>query len=432
MHTRILQHFLTFMQEHRRGNDLILTEQYIVRWMTAYSSQVALATAAKAFCVVNRCLSGLIHRGLTTQNLMTAFKVCHGNVSWLHLAQVLQSDRPQARLALLRRTRMPSGPLQEHIRAYLDLHHAVGKVYRANHYVLRDLDRFLASQAVTTISSVSKWSVECWLHQMTCGAAQRVRKARMAKQFFACLMTQGVIPQNPLGKGLEPYGRIAKDSFKPFIYTNEQVSAILTQATRLARNHRFPLRPHVCHTLIAMCYALALRVGEAQRLCIRDVDLEQNVLFIRETKFHKSRMVPFGPRFAACLQRYLNIRYTVFGPVQEQDPLFVALSRRPMTATGIGRAFHELLREVGLDVLSGRRRPRIHDLRHTFAVHRLLRWYREGADVQSRLMQLATFMGHVDIRSTEVYLTVTAELLNEASIRFRKRFGDLIDVEDQS
>ena len=226
--------------------------------------------------------------------------------------------------------------------------------------------------------------------------------------------------------------RLAKASFKPFIYTKEQVSAILAQAKLLPKNHLFPLRPQVCHTLILMLYALGLRVREARRLCICDVDLEQNVLLIRETKFHKSRMVPFGPRLASCLQRYLDIRRTVLQPVQEQDPLFVALWRRPMAASGINQVFRKLLSEVGLDDLNGRRRPRIHDLRHTFAVHRLLRWYRQGVDVQSRLMFLATFMGHVEIRSTEVYLTVTAELLNEANTRFLKRFGDIIAAERQS
>jgi site-specific recombinase XerD len=207
------------------------------------------------------------------------------------------------------------------------------------------------------------------------------------------------------------------------------VAAILAKAKRLPTNHLFPLRPHVCYTLFAILYALGLRLGEARRLRLCDVDLQQNVLSIRQTKFHKSRLVPFGPRLAACLRRYLAIRHTVLQPVQNEDPLFVALWRRPVCDCAVGAVFRKLLSEVGLDALTDRRKPRIHDLRHAFAVHRLLRWYRQGVDVQNRLMLLSTFMGHVEIRSTEVYLTVTAELLGEANARFRRQFGDVATEE---
>jgi site-specific recombinase XerD len=410
----------------------MLTEQRIVRWMTLYASRRTPSTTAQAFQVVNRYLASIADADLAKSNPMAAFKIRHGNASWHHIARVLQSDQPEAALAVLRRIRVRHGPLKEHIWAYIDLHRAVGKSYRTNHHVLHELDRFLASQAAARISSVSKRSMECWLEQMTCSTAHRVRKARMAKQFFAHLVTQGVIPRNPMGDGLEPYGRLAKASFKPFIYTKEQVSAILAQAKRLLKSHLFPLRPHVCYTFIAVLYALGLRPREARLLRIGDLDLEQNVLLVHETKFHKSRMVPFGPRLASCLRRYLRIRLTVLQPAHGQDPLFVTLWRRPISPVGINQAFRQILNEVGLGTLNDRERPRMHDLRHTFAVHRLLRWYRQGVDVQSRLMSLATFMGHVEIRSTEVYLMATTELLNEANARFHRRFGNRISAEGRS
>jgi integrase len=201
------------------------------------------------------------------------------------------------------------------------------------------------------------------------------------------------------------------------------VTAILVEANRLPPNHLFPLRAQVFHTFIAMLYTLGLRHGEARRLCLCDVDLDHGTLFIRETKFNKSRIVPFGPRLGRCLQRYLRARRTVLQPVQEEDPLFVALWRKPMAAGTVHQTFRDLLGAVGFTRRKGQPLPRVHDLRHTFAVHRLLRWYRQGADVQSRLMWLSTFMGHVEVRSTEVYLTINAELLKAANSRFYQRFG---------
>jgi site-specific recombinase XerD len=118
----------------------------------------------------------------------------------------------------------------------------------------------------------------------------------------------------------------------------------------------------------------------------------------------------------------------VLQPVKDEDPLFVALWRKPLAQATIGPIFRHLLTTVGI-AQKGQRRPRLHDLRHAFATHRLLRWYREGVNVQSRLMELSTFMGHVEIRSTEVYLTITADLLKEANDRFHRRFGHVAGEE---
>ena len=252
----------------------------------------------------------------------------------------------------------------------------------------------------------------------------------MARRFFKYLVAQGVMARNPLDEG--PLGgerRPRNTPFRPFIFTQAQIAAILAAAKRLPPNHLFPLRPQVCYTMIRLLYALGLRLGEALRLCLQDVDLDRGTLLIRQTKFHKSRLLPFGPRIRDCLRQYLVARRNVLRPPRGEDPLFVALWRRPMGAATIGAAFHNLLAEVGLRKRKGVRGPRVHDLRHAFAVHRLLRWYREDVDVQSRLMLLATFMGHVEIRSTEVYLTITAELLQEASNRFHRGFGSVIRKE---
>ena len=141
-------------------------------------------------------------------------------------------------------------------------------------------------------------------------------------------------------------------------------------------------------------------------------------MFIRETKFSKSRIVPLGPKLATRLHRYVEGRHR-----EAHDagtPLFSFTEPGCISEGTISQTFHRLVPKLGLRLPPGVSSPRAHDLRHSFAVGTLLRWYREGMDPNCRLIHLSTFLGHVDPNSTEVYLTITDELLREASRRFRK------------
>ena len=207
------------------------------------------------------------------------------------------------------------------------------------------------------------------------------------------------------------------------------MTAVLDRARCLPKSRFCLLKPQTCYTMLALLYALGLRHGEVRRLCIRDVDFTRGVLSIRQTKFHKSRYVPFGPKVGECLRRFLDARRTVLQPLQEDDPLFVTLWRAPVRPRFLRAAFHGILRDLGITAPEGRRRPRLHDLRHSFAVHRLLRWYREGVDVQARLPLLSAFLGHVEPQYTAVYLTATAELLREANDRFPRYASSLFNEE---
>jgi integrase len=152
-------------------------------------------------------------------------------------------------------------------------------------------------------------------------------------------------------------------------------------------------------------------------LKLGEVDFAKDTLFIRETKFNKSRIVPFGPKLAARLRRYIDQRHA-----EQRDPatpLFSFTKRGCIHPGTISHTFHKLLSELRLVIPPGMSPPRLHDLRRSFAVGTLLRWYREGIDPNSRLIHLATFLGHVDPNSTAVYLPITDELLCEVDQRFR-------------
>jgi site-specific recombinase XerD len=138
---------------------------------------------------------------------------------------------------------------------------------------------------------------------------------------------------------------------------------------------------------------------------------------MRATTVDKDRLGPFGPRIGALLDRYLRLRRARGHDLGDREPLFSVQAGHRLRRQGIGRVLRTQRPDLDLD-LSDASPPRVHDLRHTFAVRTLLRWYRAGVDPTDRLLQLSTFLGHVQPESTAVYLTITAELLAEAGSRF--------------
>ena len=149
-----------------------------------------------------------------------------------------------------------------------------------------------------------------------------------------------------------------------------------------------------------------------------DVDITQAVLCIQASKFYKSRLVPLGKDLNAALSQYVQQR-NLAHTVESDAPLFCFRDGRPLSESAVANAFRRLRVIAGVERTDGARyQPRLHDLRHTGAVHRLVAWYRQGADLQHLLPQLVTYLGHVDLSATQRYLTLTPELLREASLRF--------------
>jgi integrase len=172
--------------------------------------------------------------------------------------------------------------------------------------------------------------------------------------------------------------------------------------------------------IFALLYGLGLRVGEVSRLCRMDIDLGSQVLTIRQTKFGKDRIVPFGPRLAHAIAEFLEREESRYGTINPEEPVFSfdKRKRRPIRTNTISWTFHKLVSTLGVTIPSGVSAPHLHCLRHSFAVGTLLRWYQTGADPMSLLLDLSTFLGHVSPRSTAVYLTITTELLESANDRF--------------
>jgi integrase len=407
---------------------LALDQPGLLHWTIRYLTGRSIPNARQRLAILTSYLDALVRAGLVERNLLSDFKASHGNLSWDNLIPALQSADPSAALAALYSEPRLPGPLHAHLRAYLELQQSLGKKFEPQKYILNRFDQYLQGHLVTSLEAVTPTMLKDWMDTLTCSPTTRIRYAHMVRRFFDHLHNQQVMVTNPVPI-LTSESRRGDKTFRPFIFTQEQMAAILAKARQLPKTCYSPFKGLTCYTMLVLLYALGLRHGEARRLRIRDLDFARQTLSIEQTKFHKNRYVPFGPKVGFCLQQFLEVRRTFLQPLQPDDPLFVTLWRRPFDHHLLLDAFHEILRELAIAGLVGRRGPRIHDLRHTFAVHRLLRWYRDGVDVQSKLPILSTFLGHVKPRSTEVYLTITAELLREANARFQRHFGYLFDKE---
>jgi site-specific recombinase XerD len=211
----------------------------------------------------------------------------------------------------------------------------------------------------------------------------------------------------------------------PYIYSRDELRRLLDPATvEFSRRGAVQLDAVTFRTLLLLLYGAGLRFSEATGLTLADVDLTEAVLTIRATKFYKSRLVPIGPPLAMVLANYMTLRRR--GGLAQGEPSFLLANRdgTPLASSTVQEAFDALRRIADVHVTAGGRRiPRLHDLRHSFAVHNLTAWYRQGADVQRLLPVLSTYLGHADLEGTKVYLSMTPELLQQASLRFARYAG---------
>lgn len=201
----------------------------------------------------------------------------------------------------------------------------------------------------------------------------------------------------------------------PYVYSTEELRRLI-DATPSLYNYRSKQQASMFRTLILLLYGSGLRIGEVLRLTMHDADLIDRVIVVRDTKFFKTRLVPIGPKLSVELAAHVERRRHLPMPTGESSRLFTSYTGQGWSYSQVITLFQRLRRTAHIECPEGELHPpRLHDLRHTAAVHRVLAWYRDGKDVQRLLPQLATYLGHIDIKSTQRYLRMTPELLEEAS-----------------
>jgi integrase/recombinase XerD len=238
------------------------------------------------------------------------------------------------------------------------------------------------------------------------------RKHEVLGGFYRFAMARGHTSASPLPRIIPK-----PPQFVPYIFSREELQRLL-EATACWESPRSKLQPYTLRMLLLLLYGAGLRISEALSLTLANVDLPGSILTIRESKFYKTRLVPLGPALTGALGGYLAQRAKEH-PTRPDAALFLTRTANPVLRHTAENIFSRVRIRAGvLRRDGGRYQPRLHDLRHAFAVHRLVSWYRQGADVQRLLPQLATYLGHVNIAATQRYLTMTPELLQQAGQRF--------------
>ena len=301
---------------------------------------------------------------------------------------------------------------------------ARGFSYRREAYHLLQLDRFLVEAGLAEVG-LPRPLTEQWLSQSANLKPSTHRKRVVViRQLAAFLQLHGCPADIPL----LPWTPHKEVRSAARIFSREEMRALFDAADHFPHNPRSPVRHLVVPELFRVLYGCGLRVGEARRLTVADVDLGVGVLRIHQGKFRRDRIVPIAAGLRCRLERYAK----ALGARASSEPFFPAPRGRQYGHQGIYHIFRELLEHAGI-VHGGRNQgPRLHEIRHTFAVNRLEAWYRAGEDLNAKLPLLATYLGHQGMVGTQAYLQLTQTLFTELAKGLDAAYGHVIPGENQS
>jgi len=298
-------------------------------------------------------------------------------------------------------------PLEQALADYLELRHSLGHDLADAGRLLPSFVAYLEDQSLRTVTVQAALA---WAQHSPAGNGMSVGPRRMtaARGFARYLSGIDAATEVP-PPGLIP----SRQRWRlPFIYAPADIDALMSQARS---SNTSPLRAATYHTLIGLLAASGMRIGEVIKLDRGDVDWAEGVLLIRESKFGKSRLVPLHPSTMQTLAQHAHLRDELQPRPQEQS-FFVSLTRKRLSYAVVQETFRQLVNNAGIGT-DAPSPPRLHDLRHTFAVRTLLSWYRSDADVQAKIPSLSTYLGHREPASTYWYLSAAPELLALAAAR---------------
>lgn len=257
-----------------------------------------------------------------------------------------------------------------------------------------------------TVAVASRWALAS-KHRRRLTAARRIEVLRSFAKYCLSFDPATEIPPSHL------FGP-AHRRLTPHIFTDAEIRSLLQAANGLLAPGG--LRAATCATIFGLIAACGLRISEATGLQRSDVDWAKRCLHIRDSKFHKSRLVPLHPSAVRALQRYARRRDR--DPLTHTSDAFFAFDHgRVASTSALQYAFQILRNQLRWRARGGHRRPRIHDIRHTFISRRLERWYREGADIERHMLALSTYVGHAHVTDTYWYVTATPQLMAIAASR---------------
>jgi integrase/recombinase XerD len=288
------------------------------------------------------------------------------------------------------------------IAQYVDLNQSMGMRFRVDATMLHAFQRHAGD---VDLAAISPEVIVAFLQPRQRVTSTWLMKHRALRRFYQHGITRGLVVSSPVPTVVP---RVT-ETFVPHIYSDEELRRLLAGVEAHQARARCTIAAPTFRAFLLLLYGTGLRLGEALALRREDVDLRAGMILIRDGKFYKSRHLPVGPRLTRALAEYADAVPPCRGPAS--TAFFVNRRGSSIPHPTVWWNFASLRKRVHVH-------GRVHDLRHTFAVHRLLAWYREGADVQRCLPHLSTYLGHARIACTQRYLTMIPELLEQASRRF--------------
>jgi integrase/recombinase XerD len=312
------------------------------------------------------------------------------------------------------------------IHRYLNIRYSLGRKCRSDNIVLKNLDSFLYSKNQDlTFKSFKDW---CHTKENISAISQRIRMLIVRKLClyrrrteYKCFIPD--INQFPRSK--------SNQRIEPHIFSKDEIICLSDVIKTIKPHYYSPLRQENYKLSLVLLYTTGLRCSELCKLTIGDYNSTEHSLLIKETKFHKSRIIPLSQDGWKELEKYLKIRHNHLLPISEDSSIIWNNSWNRYKTNGFynssscSNIFKTLFNMANIKTTKGFI-PRMHDFRHTFAVHTLQRWYHENIDVQSKLPLLSTYMGHVSIESTKYYLKFIENIADMANNRFEKHYSKVI------
>lgn len=413
----------------QRSQPLQLTRETLEIWLKERVTVWARSTLLHRARIINRFLDFLVQERLIASNPIANLRAEYNASSDTAIFRALLSSDPDQALESLRQFPPFGSSLGDLMRNHIALMQARGYRYQAQSYWLSRLDRFLQAHPELGGEPVSV-ILQHWMSARSTAnhAAECERVARILAR-AAQHLDPATKPRRPVPR---PAPQVAQQWRQPYIYSPEEVRRLLDIAQTYP-SPRSPLRPISLYTMLVLAYCAGLRLGEIARLNLADIDLQTGTITIRETKFYKSRILPLAESALSALREYLEARRKAKAPQRPDAGLFWHdHGNARYTSHAIAGCLVDILRRAGIKPPKGKIGPRIHDLRHSFVVNRILEWYRAGINPQDRLPFLATYLGHRDIHSTLVYITVTQDLLQQANERFRAVGAHCLNVTEEA
>ncbi len=414
----MLRHFQRFVSERKRP----LAEQTLRSWLKKCSSESKVPYVIDRATFVKRFLDWLVERQIVARNPFMELRERYGCRSTAAIVRALLDPQPEKALEALRPPPRYASHLGPFIGEHVQRMRTLGYRYPHEDWFIR-FDRYLQQRPGAGTEPFALLARD--YAAAATSAAGKLQRLRVTRAVAKALQRAGVAVIEPATDRLLMQ-EVARKRIRPYIYSTAEVEKLLETA-RSHNSSALPLRSETLHCMITLAYCAGLRLGELVGLHVKDVDLHEKTIEVRDTKFFKSRCLPLSASAIAVLRDYLICRAKA-GASADPDAALFCHARGGYGRVRAAELLRRVIRLSDVNTHPGRGGPRIHDLRHTFVVHRMTQWYQQGINPQARLAHLATYLGHRDINSTLIYLTITQELLQQANQRFRVAEADVLQV----